>query len=350
MPPPLPRSSTISPAFSSARAVGLPQPERRADRVGRHAADLVGVVEIGGHGIAAAAAALVGRWRRAARRGPRAGQHAARRLAVLLPHDGGHIGGVHVGRRLVRRLGRHRRLLVHLLVSSNYQGSKKAGRTPGHSMASLVAGIATGRVGRRIAGRPAHAHARHEPLLGRRRQPADHLDDAVADGGIEVLQHLVLLRDQVARDPRVELPAGLGDLDGRRPRVGGVGRSATGSPSAPASRPRGWWCSCRGASARPARRAAAGRARPPPRARSTASPRCRGSRCGRGRGTDRRGPGPRRRRGGPRRPARGRRRGPRVSLSVATMPGAGAACQAGPDHSTRRCRSTGHRLAARPGC
>ena len=81
MPPPEPRSSTTSPGFSSASAVGLPQPSEARQSFLRDLTDLAGVVQIGSDGIAA------GRRRRRPAAGTAPRGHAQRSLAILLLYD-----------------------------------------------------------------------------------------------------------------------------------------------------------------------------------------------------------------------------------------------------------------------
>ena len=98
MPPPEPRSSTTSPVFSSASAVGLPHPSDASMASAGIAGGLCLVVEIRGNGIRPAAA---GRAAAASRLLPAAS--LKRRLAVFLLH---HFLDVHPSRCLLYiRLG-----------------------------------------------------------------------------------------------------------------------------------------------------------------------------------------------------------------------------------------------------
>ena len=53
IPPPEPRSSTVSPAFNCASAVGLPQPNEASTRFLRQRAGLRTIVKVRGYGVAA---------------------------------------------------------------------------------------------------------------------------------------------------------------------------------------------------------------------------------------------------------------------------------------------------------
>ena len=90
MPPPEPRSRTVSPAFSSASAVGLPQPSDASSAVSGQLRFCV-VVEIRGDGVAAPCRSTP----MLRNRNSPADGYAQRGLAVLLFHNFFYVGDAH---------------------------------------------------------------------------------------------------------------------------------------------------------------------------------------------------------------------------------------------------------------